>query len=250
MNDLIREREIIWNTRLKECIDKKKYSQKKLAIEFNKRFHTKCTQKDVSRWINVGTEQGSGTIGFPSYQNMTYLADFFEVSVAYLTGETDYADFDYEKSSSFIGISQESIKALRQMANFNVPHTNAWRIGLKPNEILNKFFTTDEFFYLMQALSELDDVYSGPNQEKAAWEVIYKKYDEKLIDEAIEKRDDHYEKGDLLPSPELCEVVRAVNDAIDLGYEASMKKEYDSNVFKYRLERIFTQLIEKLYPCK
>mgnify|MGYP003101579076 CR=1 FL=1 len=86
MNDLIKNKEQTWNSRLKKCIETKGYSQKQLAEDFNKRFHTKCTQKDVSRWINVGSEQSSGTIGFPSYQNMAYLADFFEVSVAYLTG--------------------------------------------------------------------------------------------------------------------------------------------------------------------
>lgn len=250
MNDLIKNKEQTWNSRLKKCIETKGYSQKQLAEDFNKRFHTKCTQKDISRWINVGSEQSSGTIGFPSYQNMAYLADFFEVSVAYLTGETDFIDFDYEKTSSFIGLNQDSIKALRQIANFNAPHSNAWQIPGESNEVLNKFVTANDFFYLIQALAELNETYSGPNKEKAAWEEIYKRFDKDLIDEAIDKRDDHYDEGDPTPSPELCEAVQAINTAIDLGYEDSLKKEYDIDVFKYRLERTFAQLIENLYPSK
>ena len=46
------------------------------------------------------------------------------------------------------------------------------------------------------------------------------------------------------------EAVQAINAAIDLGYEDSLKKEYDIDVFKYRLERTFAQLIENLYPSK
>ena len=48
MNDLIKNKEQTWNSRLKKCIETKGYSQKQLAEDFNKRFHTKCTQKDIS----------------------------------------------------------------------------------------------------------------------------------------------------------------------------------------------------------
>ena len=167
-----------------------------------------------------------------------------------ITGETDFIDFDYEKTSSFIGLNQDSIKALRQIANFNAPHSNAWQIPGESNEVLNKFVTANDFFYLIQALAELNETYSGPNKEKASWEEIYKRFDKDLIDEAIDKRDDHYDEGDPTPSPELCEAVQAINAAIDLGYEDSLKKEYDIDVFKYRLERTFAQLIENLYPSK
>ena len=250
MNDILLKKATIWNRRLKELIDEKKYSQKKFAQEFNKRYKTKCTQKDVSRWINVGSAQGNGIIGFPSYQNMLYIADYFEVSVAYLTGETNFADFDFEKTSSFIGLSEESVKTLRQMANFNVPHSNAWRIHINSNQIIDKFITSEYFFYLIQSLAELDGVYSGPNKEKNAWDAIYKKYDKDLIAEALKKRDDPFEEFDSLPSSELCEAINAINEAIDIGYEESQKQEYENDVYRYRLERTFSQLIDKLYPTK
>ena len=250
MNDLFCVRAAIWNERLRKLIENKNYRQKEFAKEFNKRYQTKCTQKDVSRWVNVGTAQGNGTIGFPSYQNMLYIADFFEVSVAYLTGETDFTDFDFEKASTFIGLSEKSIRILRQMANFNVPHSKAWRIHTNSNQIIDKFITSEYFFYLIQSLAELDDVYSGPNKEKLAWDAIYQKYDKDLITEALEKRDDHFEEGTPLPSPELCEAIRAVNEAIDIGYEESPKKEYETDVYRYRLERTFSQLVDSLYPTK
>lgn len=250
MNDLFCKRAAIWNRRLKNLIESKNYSQKDFSKAFNKRYQTKCTQKDVSRWINVGTAQRNGIIGFPSYQNMIYIADFFEVSVAYLTGETDFTDFDFEKASTFIGLSEKSIRTLRQMTNFNAPHSSAWRIHTHSNQIIDNFITSEHFFYLIQALAELDNVYSGPNKEKLAWDAIYQKYDKDLITEALEKRDDHFEEGTPLPSPELCEAIIAINEAIDIGYEGSQKQEYETDVYRYRLERTFSQLIDNLYPNK
>ena len=250
MCDLFHKKADIWNERLRKLIENKNYRQKEFAKEFNKRYQTKCTQKDVSRWVNVGTAQGNGIIGFPSYQNMLYIADFFEVSVAYLTGETDYADFDFEKTSTFIGLSEKSIRTLRQMTNFNAPHSSAWRIHTHSNQIIDNFITSEHFFYLIQALAELDNVYSGPNKEKLAWDAIYQKYYKDLITEALEKRDDHFEEGTPLPSPELCEAIIAINEAIDIGYEESQKQEYKTDVYRYRLERTFSQLIDNLYPNK
>lgn len=250
MDDLFRKKAAIWNERLRNLIDTKDYRQKEFAQEFNKRYQTKCTQKDVSRWVNVGTTQGNGTIGFPSYQNMLYIADFFEVSVAYLTGETDFTNFDFEKASTFIGLNEKSIRTLRQMANFNAPHSKTWRIHMNSNQIIDNFITSEYFFYLMQSLAELDTVYSGPNKEKLAWDTIYQKYDKDLITEALKKRDDHFEEGSPIPSSELCEAIRAVNEAIDIGYEESQKQEYENDVYRYRLERTFSQLIDNLYPSQ
>lgn len=56
--------------------------------------------KDVSRWLNSGNKASAGTIGFPKYETMTMIADFFGVDVGYLTGETDETSFDLEHASA------------------------------------------------------------------------------------------------------------------------------------------------------
>lgn len=261
MNDLIGNREDFWNERLKECIAKAGYSsQVSFAKAFNAKYKTKCTQKDISRWINVGKrkdetnsktkEKMQSQIGFPSYQNMLRIADFFDISVSYLTGETNYDTFSYEKASSFIGLSQNCIKELRKIANFQVPHSVAWHLRSEPGVILNKLITSDGFLSFIESLDDLDYVYSGPNKEKVLWEDLYKKYDSALINEAIDHMDDHFENGDPEPSPELCEAIKDVRSAFDKGYDISMQKEYDTDVFKYRLQMSFNRLLETLYPNK
>ena len=54
MNDLIKNKEQTWNSRLKKCIETKGYSQKQLAEDFNKRFHTKWEYPKVC--VNLQTD--------------------------------------------------------------------------------------------------------------------------------------------------------------------------------------------------
>ena len=120
MNDIIQNRADTWNKRLRVLITEKEYSQQSFAKDFNKKYGTKCTQKDVSRWVNVGMrkeeinpktgEKETKIIGFPSYQNMICLADFFNVDVGFLTGETDYESFTAERTSNYLGLNQDSVK--------------------------------------------------------------------------------------------------------------------------------------------
>ena len=80
----------IWNERLGKLIKKNFGTQKEFAQKFKETFGV-GNQADVSRWINVGTLSAKGKmIGFPEYPTMKKIATFFNVTVGYLTGETDY----------------------------------------------------------------------------------------------------------------------------------------------------------------
>lgn len=71
--------------------------------------------------INIGKkeqdEKIEKEIGFPSYESMLNIADFFGVTVGYLTGETDFEKFDMEKACQTIGIDKETGKAMQSIVS-------------------------------------------------------------------------------------------------------------------------------------
>jgi transcriptional regulator with XRE-family HTH domain len=82
--------------------------------ELNRQYLTRYHQKDVSRWLNTGNRTVSGEIGFPKYETMAMIADFFGVDVGYLTGETDERTFAMSQACAYTGLSSTSITAIRQ----------------------------------------------------------------------------------------------------------------------------------------
>ena len=121
--------------RLQELMDAHELTQAAFVSELNKQYLSRFHQKDVSRWLNSGNKTSTGTIGFPKYETMAMIADFFGVDVGYLTGETDETSFDLEHASEYLGMSGESVAALRgwiigedadsQMRNYRSETLNA-----------------------------------------------------------------------------------------------------------------------------
>lgn len=215
MNE-VSSKEKMWNCRLRGCIKAKHLTQKELAIEFNKKYKTSCTQRDISRWTNVGTKPQKGRkIGFPSYQNMLNLAEFFDVSVAFLTGETNNDAYDIEKASSFLNINQSSIKSIRKIARSRGSYAEAGKKNGQFNRVLNKLLCSDYFYCLIETLTEFNDAYFDPTSKKIARNNVVRGF------------------GPTLP---------------DGTSEHGNAKPNESNVSRYRLLQIFSDLIDHLYP--
>lgn len=102
-----------WRTRLKQCMDERSLTQLDFVHALNRQYLTKFHQKDVSRWLNTGNRTSSGEIGFPKYETMATIADFFGVDVGYLTGETDEKTYAMSHACAFTGLSSSSIAAVR-----------------------------------------------------------------------------------------------------------------------------------------
>lgn len=102
-----------WRTRLKQCMDERGLTQLDFVRALNRQYLTKFHQKDVSRWLNTGNRTSSGEIGFPKYETMATIADFFGVDVGYLTGETDEKTYVMSHACAFTGLSSSSIAAIR-----------------------------------------------------------------------------------------------------------------------------------------
>ena len=115
MHDLSIRKAMYWKIRLKECMDAGKYTQASFAEALNNKYETSYSQKDVSRWLHTGDKIKKGDVGFPKYDTMVLIADFFNVDVGYLTGETDEDTFSLDKVCSYMGLNGEAIKVIREI---------------------------------------------------------------------------------------------------------------------------------------
>ncbi len=162
MNDFLRDRAKIWNERLAELMQnniyERKFTQATLAVEMNRRYAEKrgahFTQKGVGRWLKVGESRSQeGEYGFPEYETMLYIADFFFVDVGYLTGETDFKRFDIERASSFLGISEKTTEQIMRI-------TQAESRRPSPFVLVNRMafdhlISSDDFFELVVRLRSM-----------------------------------------------------------------------------------------------
>jgi transcriptional regulator with XRE-family HTH domain len=170
MNDLLKENAKCWRKRLKECMDAGRYTQASFAEALNNKYGTNYGQKDVSRWLNIGSKIKNGEVGFPKYDTMLLVADFFRVNVGYLTGETDEDSFSLEKACSYMGLNGEAIKAIREITD---PENETSYMVKDMRESLNKFLSADGFKFFFRSLFDLSLRSISPNQiEKLAVENI------------------------------------------------------------------------------
>lgn len=148
----INERKKIWNKRLKKCIKDSGYTQESLACAINKKYEKDYTQNTISRWQHLGDAK-NGVKGFPDFENMLILANFFAVDVGYLTGETDNETFEIEKASAYLGLNPTAIKNIR---NLTAPESRAnFYMSLDMREALNEFLSAIEFKKFFSCLHSL-----------------------------------------------------------------------------------------------
>lgn len=151
MNDIISIKQCCWNERLKKCMQDAGYTQESFACDLNKKYDTQFTQKTISRWVNLGDAK-NGIKGFPDFENMVYIADFFGVDIGYLTGETDEDSFSLEKACSYIGLNGEAIKSIREITN---PENEANKMRKDMRVAFNKFLAAEGFPNFFDSLLDL-----------------------------------------------------------------------------------------------
>lgn len=154
MNDLQKAKANIWNERLKKCMDTHSLTQMSLAESLSRKYNTKkeITQKTISRWLNVGSKIKGGIIGFPKFDAIVLIADFFNVDIGYLMGETDEDSFLIDDVCSFMGLKSESIKSIRGVTN---PDNHTSLLWKEKKETLDKFLSADKFPLLLESLDDL-----------------------------------------------------------------------------------------------
>lgn len=162
MDDLLKQKASYWKIRLKKCMDSGRYTQVSFAEALNSKYGTSYGQKDVSRWMNTGAKIKNGEVGFPKYDTMHLIADFFSVDVGYLTGETDEISFSVEKACSYMGLNGKAIKAIRKITQPEKEETYIWK---DIREAFNKFLSAEGFPDFFDRLHDLHLTSILPNQE-------------------------------------------------------------------------------------
>ena len=124
--------------RLKQLRKEKKLTQKELAIALNIPYRT------LLNW-ELNTRK-------PSYENMIKMQEFFNVSGAYLRGETDIKEaMAWDDPEIMDEVEKQLISSMKALSNLAIAQTDANK------KILFNFFV--EFRGLAESLESNDDFY-------------------------------------------------------------------------------------------
>ena len=124
--------------RLKQLRKEKKLTQKELAIALNIPYRT------LLNW-ELNTRK-------PSYENMIKMQEFFNVSGAYLRGETDIKEaMTWDDPEIMDEVEKQLISSMKALSNLAIAQTDANK------KILFNFFV--EFRGLAEYLESNDDFY-------------------------------------------------------------------------------------------
>ena len=258
MNDIEYNRAQCWCSRLHKLMKEKNYTQKSFLKEYKEKYGG-GTQANISRWLRVGSKIENGkTIGFPSYETMSNLADFFGVSVGYLIGETDYESFEMEKVCKFLGLEEETVKAIKGI-------TFGENMGIGANSMSSEYksafryiLTASSFpVFIKEAREYAENVYRLKHPIKYM-DIVSAKMRKDLFDLAVQCMDyqfisddeygriDDFEENSVEPTEELLEAIRILNDAQDQDYAQKCHIEQMVKLSEYELQKIYFEVIKEL----
>lgn len=258
MNDIEYNRAQCWCSRLHKLMKEKNYTQKSFLKEYKEKYGG-GTQANISRWLRVGSKIENGkTIGFPSYETMSNLADFFGVSVGYLIGETDYESFEMEKVCEFLGLEEETVKAI-------IGITSGENMGIGANSMCSEYksafryiLTASSFpVFIKEAREYAENVYRLKHPIKYM-DIVSAKMRKDLFDLAVQCMDyqfisddeygriDDFEENSVEPTEELLEAISILNDAQDKDYAQKCYIEQMVKLSEYELQKIYFEVIKEL----
>lgn len=258
MNDIEYNRAQCWCSRLHKLMKEKNYTQKSFLKEYKEKYGG-GTQANISRWLRVGSKIENGkTIGFPSYETMSNLADFFGVSVGYLIGETDYESFEMEKVCKFLGLEEETVKAIKGI-------TFGENMGIGANSMSSEYksafryiLTASSFpVFIKEAREYAENVYRLKHPIKYM-DIVSAKMRKDLFDLAVQCMDyqfisddeygriDDFEENSVEPTEELLEAISTLNDAQDKDYAQKCYIEQMVKLSEYELQKIYFEVIKEL----
>lgn len=258
MNDIEYNRAQCWCSRLHKLMKEKNYTQKSFLKEYKEKYGG-GTQANISRWLRVGSKIENGkTIGFPSYETMSNLADFFGVSVGYLIGETDYESFEMEKVCKFLGLEEETVKAINGI-------TFGENMGIGANSMSSEYksafryiLTASSFpVFIKEAREYAENVYRLKHPIKYM-DIVSAKMRKDLFDLAVQCMDyqfisddeygriDDFEENSVEPTEELLEAISILNDAQDKDYAQKCYIEQMVKLSEYELQKIYFEVIKEL----
>lgn len=236
----------------------KNYTQKSFLKEYKEKYGG-GTQANISRWLRVGSKIENGkTIGFPSYETMSNLADFFGVSVGYLIGETDYGSFEMEKVCKFLGLEEETVKAIKGITFGENMGIGANSMSSEYKSVFRYILTASSFpVFIKKAREYAENVYRLKHPIKYM-DIVSAKMRKDLFDLAVQCMDyqcisddeygriDDFEENSVEPTEELLEAISILNDAQDKDYAQKCYIEQTVKLSEYELQKIYFEVIKEL----
>lgn len=243
-----------WNMRLDKAMKEKGYSQYQFVNKLNERYGTNFTQAMISDWLHVGEtpKRSDGTerrIGFPVYTNMLIIADFLNVDVGYLTGETDAETFSLEKVCDFTKLTPQSICVISKITGTQLSHTNNGYFSQKRRQILNSLLISDRFSELIYALVDLDETYTQKDTEKILMQELENKLGKELFDTAVKNCDiTEYDDEVVNLTDRECEAIKEFKTVQGECYAFSESFKHEMAYKRFAIQEIMTLLISELFP--
>ena len=172
---------------------------------------------------------------------MALIADYLEVDLGYLTGETDAETFTLKKVCDYTNLESQAIKAIIQITGTGTSRPNQSYFSQKRRQILNSLLAANGFIELVYAFLDLDETYAQKDHEN--------ELGKELLDTAIKFRDitaKDDEAGTL--TDEECEAIKAFNavESECYGFSQSFKREMVYN--RFAIQETVTLLINEMYP--
>lgn len=265
MNDINEKKASIWCERFGRLMKENGYTQEAFLKEYRKKYGG-GTQANVSRWLGVGRViKKDGTpkeIGFPSYENMLNIANFFGVTVGYLTGETDFETFEMEKACKQIGIDEDTGKAIKGIVTGESVELFGEYEAKEFGAVFKYLVTANSFPVLIKKVREYaENVYYMKNPINYL-EIAKQKISKDIIDLAIQcidyqvEHDDEYgniddfKENGIEPTEELLKAIRILNEAEDKDDGEVMLCERDVELSEYKLQKIYFEIIKEIVSDK
>lgn len=258
MNNIKNDRANYWCSRLSKMMKERNYTQKTFLKEYKEKYGG-GTQANISRWLRVGSKIANGkTIGFPSYETMLNLADFFGVSVGYLTGETDYESFEMEKACEFLGLEEDSVKAIKGITSGKCVDRFEKNMIHEYKSVLRYILTANSFTaFIKEAREYAENVYRQKHPisymdkvaAKIKKDVLERAYQcmeyQCIADDECGVIDD-FKENNIEPTEELLEAIKTLKAAQDYDYDEEQNREQRVKLSEYELQKIYFELIKDL----
>lgn len=244
-----------WNTRLEDCMEKAGYNRESFARAFKRRYGT-GNSTDVYRWLHVGRPRGTQNtpIGFPSYDTMKRIADFFGVTIGYLTGETDYETFELEKTCAYLGIDAEAANSIKSFVDGTEIMLGRDRFGIKnQRKVLSSVLASDNFKMLILHLCFYADAVYKQKHPVSYIKNAAEKINLDIIDEAMEWsscypgwQEDYIDVNSVDPTPELIHAIKLINEAENKESAQPYLLEREVKLANYDLQETLIRLRDEV----
>ena len=207
----------------------------------------------------MGSKIANGkTIGFPSYETMLNLADFFGVSVGYLTGETDYESFEMEKACEFLGLEEDGVKAIKGITSGECVNRFEKNMVHEYTSVLRYILTARSFnAFIKEAREYAESVYrqkhpisymdrAAAKIKKDVLEQAYQCMEYQCIADDECGVIDDFKENNIEPTEELLEAIKTLKVAQDSDYNEEQNREQRVKLSEYELQKIYFELIKEL----